>query len=208
MRRLGVEGPLRISGRLGHSGRLRVARRLRVVRRVRATGQLRPTGRLRPTRRLRVTWSLRTAGRFGIRGRPQVVRLFRMDRIHGSRQLRIHGSRRLRIHGSRRLRIHWPRDIRMVRRVRPRHIRFNGRLRGRRPGNLGLVRLWKVRPLRLRVQRIRNLRGVGGRISSGIVYRTVEYVVQLVPLSRIEYRGRVRIHDAPENKFLAAGRAD
>jgi hypothetical protein len=77
--------------------------------------------------------------------------------------------------------------------VRPH--RWFGLLRLFRPhGRLGLYRwAWDLGPLR-----VRGLFRVG--TSSGSVHRVVEDLVELITLPRIDNRGRIGIHDAPEQE--------
>jgi hypothetical protein len=71
---------------------------------------------------------------------------------------------------------------------------MNGRLRRHRPGSLRLVGLREIRLPRLRVQRIRNLRGIGSRVGSGFVGWPVKNIIQLVQLPGIDNGGRVSVH--------------
>jgi hypothetical protein len=81
-------------------------------------------------------------------------------------------------------------------RRRRRQLRLH-RSRGRWPlrsGHLGAVGIWEVRLLRLR-----DLRGIGGQVGHGLIYRAMKNILQLVSLSRINDGGRVSVHDEKKN---------
>jgi hypothetical protein len=94
----------------------------------------------------------------------------------------------LRIHRTGKLRIHRPRNIRVARRIRPRNLGLYGRLRSR------LLRTHRI--LRRGWHGIRDFRRIGGRVGSRPVHGVVKNLLQLVPLPRINDRGRVGVHTA------------